>query len=142
MFYYLPIILTVVSNVLYHCFLKLTPANVNPILSLTVTYATAMVLTLVIYPFFPNQSTIIGDFKALNWTSWALGFAIVGLEVGFILAYRWGWPISLAGVVSNIAVAMLLIPLGLLFFKETLNVINAIGFVVCLIGLVLVNYKG
>lgn len=141
MFYYLTIVLTVFSNVFYHIFLKLTPSNVNPIISLSVTYAIAMIATLIIYPFYPNQSAILADLKSLNWASYALGLAIVGLEVGFILAYRFGWQISLAGIISNISVAVLLIPFGLFFFKETLSLTNIMGLIFCIVGLVLVNYK-
>jgi len=142
MLYYATIALTVVSNVLYHIFLKLTPGNINPVISLTVTYAVALVATLLIYPFYPNQATVLTNLKALNWASYALGLAIVGLEVGFILAYRLGWQISMAGVISNILVAVFLIPIGLLAFKETLSLTNSIGLILCIVGLLLVNYKG
>lgn len=141
MSYYVPILLTVISNVFYHIFLKLTPSSVNPIVSLTVTYAIAMIATLVLYPFYPNQSGIVANIKSLNWASYALGLAIVGLEAGFIIAYRMGWQISLAGIISNIAVAILLIPIGLFFFKETFSLTNIIGIILCIFGLVLVNYK-
>lgn len=141
MFYYLPIILTVISNVFYHIFLKSTPNSVNPIISLTATYATAMLATLIIYPFYPTHSSLVSNFKALNWASYALGLAIVGLECGFILAYRLGWPVNMAGVISNIAVSILLIPVGLLLFKETLSVTNVMGLIFCIVGLFLINYK-
>lgn len=141
MFYYLTIGLTIISNVLYHLILKLTPANVNPVLSLAITYATAMMATLIIYPFYSNQQTLLDNVKSLNWASFALGLAIVGLELGFLLAYRLGWEISFAGIVSNIAVALILIPLGILFFQETVSAVNAVGLLFCLIGLLLVNYK-
>jgi multidrug transporter EmrE-like cation transporter len=67
--------------------------------------------------------------------------AIVGLEVGFMLAYRAGWNITLAGLVSSTTVSLLLIPVGLLFFRESLTAVNALGIALCLAGLVLVNYK-
>lgn len=141
MTYYFPILLTVFSNVFYHIFLKLTPGSVNPIISLTITYAIAMVATMIIYPFYPSQSTVITELKSLNWASYALGVAIVGLEIGFLLAYRMGWQINMAGIISNIAVALVLIPIGLFFFKESLSTINLAGLFFCLLGLILVNYK-
>ena len=45
-----------------------------------------------------------GGLKELNWASYALGLVVVLLEVGFLLAYRAGWKISLAAVYSNVAV--------------------------------------
>jgi multidrug transporter EmrE-like cation transporter len=62
------------------------------------------------------------------------------LELGFLLAYRAGWNISLAGLVSNTTVAMLLLPVGLVLFRERLSGINAVGVVVALLGLVLMNW--
>lgn len=138
---YWPIVLTVTSNVFYHVFLKLTPASANPLLSLAVAYATAMVTTLSIYPFYSNGSSFRQAFGELDWTSYALGIAIVGLEVGFLVAYRLGWQISLAGMISNSAVALLLIPIGLLFFKDSVSTVNIIGIVFCFVGLILVNWK-
>jgi uncharacterized membrane protein len=119
----------------------MTPGNVNPIISLSVTYAVAMVTTLIIYPFYPNQASIMTNIKALNWASYTLGLAIVGLEIGFILAYRFGWQINLAAVISNFSVSVLLIPIGLICFRETLSIVNAIGLMFCIFGLVLLNYR-
>lgn len=141
MLYYLAIGLTVMSNVLYHVFLKVTPATVNPLLSLVVTYLVAATATAVIYLFYPDKTSLTAGLKELNWASYALGFAIVGLEVGFILAYRAGWNINMAGLVSSTTVSMLLIPVGLLVFRESLTVVNVVGIALCLIGLILVNYK-
>lgn len=141
MFYYLPVGLTVVANVLYHVFLKVTPASVNPLVSLFVTYLVAAGATAVIYLLFPETGPLADAVKGLNWASYALGLAIVGLEVGFFLAYRAGWNISLAGLVSSTTVSLLLIPVGLLAFRESLTATNMIGVALCLIGLILVNYK-
>jgi multidrug transporter EmrE-like cation transporter len=77
----------------------------------------------------------------VNWASVALGVAIVGLELGFLLAYRAGWNISVAGIVSASLVALVLIPVGLTFFKEKLTPLNLLGVVLCIAGLVLVNIK-
>lgn len=83
----------------------------------------------------------LASLQKLNWTSYALGLAIIGLELGYLLAYRAGWDLSLGALVSNSAVSLLLIPLGLLLFKERLTVVNGIGIVFCLIGLLLINSK-
>ncbi len=142
MLYYMAIGLTVVSNVLYHVFLKVTPATVNPILSLVVTYLTAAAATTAIYFLSPDKASLTAGLKELNWASYALGLAIVGLEVGFMLAYRAGWNITLAGLVSSTTVSLLLIPVGLLFFRESLSAVNGLGIALCLVGLILVNYQG
>lgn len=139
--YYAAIIITIAANVCYHVFLKSTPANVNPVLSLLVTYTTAAVMCLAAYPFFPGQETILASLARLNWASYALGLAVFGLEIGFLLAYRAGWNISLAGIVSNSAVALLLLPIGLLFFQEKLSSTNLFGILLCFAGLILINHR-
>ncbi len=139
--FYFSITLTIISNALYHVFQKSTPTNVNPMLALAVTYVTAAAVCLLLLPFFPLSSTLIDSLRQLNWASFALAFAIIGLELGFLLAYRAGWNISLAGIVSNITVGLVLVPIGLLFFKERVSPVNLIGIVICVVGLVMVNQK-
>lgn len=135
------IALTVLSNVLYHVFQKLIPGNVNPLLSLAVTYLIAATATLLLLPLFPLQGPLGAEIRKLNWASLGLGAVIVGLELGFLLAYRSGWNISIASLVANTTVALLLIPVGLLLFKEELSAVNILGVVLAIAGLVLVNLK-
>ena len=59
------------------------------------------------------------------------------IEMGFLLAYRTGWRISIAAVATNAAAALVLIPIGLLVFKDHLSLKNVVGLVFCLVGLAL-----
>jgi uncharacterized membrane protein len=139
--YYLSIALTTLSNLLYHFFQKSVAPKANPLFSLTITYITAAIVSFMLWPFFAGGSNAATSFKNLNWASFALGIAIIGLELGFLLAYRAGWNISIGALVSNLAVTLLLIPLGALLFKERLSVINMIGIGLSVIGLICMNYK-
>lgn len=139
--YYLPIGLTIFSNVIYHVILKITPGNVNPALSLIITYLTAALCCLLILPFYPHSAGLVQSIKQLNWVSVGLGVVIVGLEMGFLLAYRVGWEISLVGIVSSTCVALILIPIGLLLFKEKISLLNLLGVFVCIAGLIMINRR-
>jgi uncharacterized membrane protein len=139
--FYGAIALTVLANVLYHLFQKVIPAGVNPMLSLMVTYLVAAALSLALMPLFPMQGELMAEIRKVNWASAALGAAIIGLELGFLLAYRQGWNISLASLVANTTVALILIPIGLLLFKEKVTAVNIVGMVLALLGLILVNVK-
>ncbi|MCG2788263.1 MAG: hypothetical protein L6461_24505 [Anaerolineae bacterium] len=132
--------LAILASTLYHIFQKSTPAEVNPALSLLVTYGTAAVATLGLFIFYPPQN-LAQDFAKLNWASYALGLSIVGLELGILLAYRFGWQISLLGVVVHIAAALILLPIGLLLFREKLSPLNLVGIGLCILGLILVNWR-
>jgi uncharacterized membrane protein len=135
------IAITILSNVFYHIVQKVTPQQANPVLSLAVSYLAAAAICLALLPVFPLQGGWRESLKQLNWTSLVLALAIVGLEVGFLLAYRSGWDISLAALVSNTTVALILLPIGLQFFNEKLTPVNIVGVLVTLVGLVLVNWK-
>jgi drug/metabolite transporter (DMT)-like permease len=135
------IVLTILSNVFYHIVQKVTPQQVTPVLSLAVSYLAAAAICLLLLPVFPFKQSFRDSLAQLNWTSLGLALVIVGMEIGYLLAYRSGWDISLAGLVSNATVALILLPIGLQFFKEKLAPVNIVGVLVCVVGLVLVNWK-
>ena len=139
---FLPIILAIITSMLYHLFQKLTPAGANPILALVVTYVTATIASLILLPAFPLNVNLRESVRSVNWVSIALGLTIVGLELGYLLAYRAGWNISIAGIFSNATVALLLIPIGIALFNEKLSMFNLAGILFCTLGLVLVNRRG
>ncbi|HEX3012423.1 MAG TPA: EamA family transporter [Syntrophomonadaceae bacterium] len=141
MLYYLPIALVVISNVFYHLFQKMIPDNVNPVLSLIITYVTAAILCMIILPWCMKDTSLAAEIRKINWTSFALGASIIGLELGFLLAYRAGWNISVGALVANTIVSLLLIPIGLLIFKETLSVPNVVGIILGMGGLILINFR-
>ena len=132
------IVLIVVSNVAYHVSQKSIPATLNPVLSLLVTYFVAIGITLCLYPLFPARPASAPLSRQIHWSSVVIGVAIVGVELGYLLAYRAGWRVTVGSAAANAAVALLLIPVGLLFFGERLSLGNAIGVILCLAGLILV----
>lgn len=137
--YIFPIALVVVSNIVYNVSQKSTPHDVNPFSALLITYLTAGILVLIAFPFYKTDKGFFQSFNGLNWTSFALGVAIVGLELGYLLAYRAGWNLSVGSLVANIILAIVLIPIGILFYKEIFTINQIIGVVFCMVGLVLIN---
>lgn len=137
--YYMAMGLTVVSSVFYHIIQKSTPSNVNPISSIFTTYLTAIFLCMVAYPFFRTTGGIVQSFKELNWTSYALGAAVFGIEIGFLLAYRVGWDVSLANIISAVLVTLALILAGVGIFHEKLTLTNGMGVLLCMAGIVLIK---
>lgn len=139
--FYVSFAIVVLSSVLYHVLQRAIATGVNPVISLMVTYVTAMLLSSLLLVIFPLRSTLYSALVELNWASVALGLAIVGLELGFLLAYRAGWNVGLAGVATNVAGALLLLPIGVALFKERPSAINVAGVFVCLLGLWMVNTR-
>ena len=130
--------LTIIANLMYHSCQKGIAANANPLISLLATYATAIVATLLAVLILNPRGEEVWSASAwtrLNWASFALGFAAVGLELGFLWVYRSGWKISLAALYSNVLVTLALIPVGMLFFHEGLTLRKGIGILFALSGL-------
>jgi uncharacterized membrane protein len=139
--YVFSIILIVGSNVIYNISQKSTPENANPFSSLFITYLVGIIITVIAFPFYKSDKGFIDSFKDLNWTSVLLGFSIVGLELGYLMAYRAGWNISVGSLVANILLAIILIPIGIMFFKENFELSKVLGVAFCILGLVLINKK-
>ena len=137
--YVFSIVLIIVSNVVYNISQKSTPQNVNPFSALLTTYVTAAVLTVIAAQFYKSDKGFTQSFSQLNWTSIVLGVSIVGLELGYMLAYRAGWNISLGSLVANIILALILIPIGVIFFKEGFDFQKIIGVAFCIVGLIIIN---
>jgi len=139
--FYFSISLAIASSALYHFTAKSTPSNVNFTVSLLVTYAVAFVVTLLGFFFFPATNGIAAEFKHLNWASIGLAIAIVGIEFGFLLTYRAGWHLGIAAVLVNVVASLILVPVTIFFFKDRISWINILGILVCLAGLVMLNWK-
>ena len=137
--YLWPVGLIVFTNIIYNIATKSTPESANPYLSLVVTYFTGMVVTFLLYWLSRPQASLVSNLRTLNWSSWQLGLAIVGLEVGYIYLYRAGWNISVGSLVCNILLAVALVLIGVLFYKEQLRLTQIAGIACCIIGLVLIN---
>jgi len=137
--YVFSIVLVVASNVLYNLMQKFTPTKANPFSALLVTYLTAALITAAALWASKPERGFFNSFKDLNWTSIALGVAIIGLEFGYLMVYRSGWKISVGSLVANIALAVILIPVGVFFFKEGFGTNKIIGAILCILGLIMIN---
>jgi multidrug transporter EmrE-like cation transporter len=139
--FYFSITLAIISSALYHFTAKSTPSHVNFTVSLLVTYAVAFAVTLLGFFFFPATNGVLAELKQLNWASFGLAVAIVGIEFGFLLTYRAGWHLGIAAVVVNVVASLLLVPVTILLFKDKISWVNILGILVCLAGLVMLNWK-
>ena len=139
--FYFSITLAICSSALYHFVAKSTPSNVNFTVSLLVTYAVAFVVTLFGFLFFTATEGIAVELKKLNWASIGLAVAVVGIEFGFLLVYRSGWNLGIAAVVTNVVASLLLIPVAIFLNKDKISLVNIAGILVCLAGLVMLNWK-
>ncbi|NLW56325.1 MAG: EamA family transporter [Firmicutes bacterium] len=137
--YIFSIALIVASNILYNISQKSTPEQANPFSALFVTYLLAGIISAVAFYLSKAEKTLLQSCHELNWTSLALAVSIVGLEFGYIMAYRAGWNISVGSLVANILLAIALIPIGIFFYHEGFGLNKVLGVILCIAGLILIN---
>ena len=142
MFSYIwPIALVVLSNVVYQICAKSVPEGMNAFASLTVTYLVSAVTSGILYFALGHDGSLIREDQKLNWAPLVLGIVIVGLEAGFIYAYKVGWQVSTASIVQSSFLAIALIFVGFLLYHEAISWNKLVGVAICLIGLVFINLK-
>ena len=134
-----PILIIVLSNVLYNVCTKSTPSEINAFATLSVTYLVAAAVSFAIFFITSKNKNILTEFSKTNWTTFVLGFVIIGLELGYILAFRNGWKMNTASVTANITLAVALIFVSMIFYKESITLKQVAGIVLCGGGLVLIN---
>jgi uncharacterized membrane protein len=136
--FYFPFALTVAGMLLYHLSQKSVPAGMNPFLVTIIAYLVGIILCVACALAFPDRKNVLDSFKLSNWAVFTLGAAAALIEIGFLLAYRAGWKISMAAVATNAAAAIALIPIGIIMYKDHLSWRNTLGLVLCIFGLALV----
>ncbi len=142
MFSYIwPLALVVLSNVLYQICAKSVPNGMHPLASLTVTYTVSAVVSLVLFFVLNRGGNLFKEYAKLNWAPLVFGVVLVGLEVGFIYAYKAGWAVSTAQIVQSAILAVALLFVGFFLYREPLHWNKIVGVVICLAGLFVINLK-
>ena len=135
------LLLAIVTTVGYHLVMKLTPAAVNPFLSLAASYTLGAAVFLACYALAPDAPPLREALKPLNWTVFGLVIAVVGLDVGFLMLYRTGFDVSLGQILTQSGAALILLVAGVALFREKLSVANLAGVALCVVGFWLINRK-
>ena len=139
--YIWPMALIIVSNTFYQICTKSTPEKMNPFASLTVTYLVGAVISAVLYFILGGGGSILQEYKKLNWAPFVLGIVIVGLEGGWIYAYKAGWQVSSGQIIQCAILGIILIFVGTLVYREALTWNKIVGIIICMVGLVFINLK-
>lgn len=112
---------------------KATPVTAPPFLALSMTYLVSFLLCAAAYVV--TGPSLRQDLQTINWASAAWGLTLVAVEFGYILLYRAGWKISIASLLANVSVALLLAGIGVLLYKDILLPRQIIGIILCLAGI-------
>ena len=138
---FLPIALAVFGGVMYHVSQKSVPKTVNPYSAIIIAYAIGIILCIAVMFIDPAEKSFAASVRESNWAVAGLGIGAAIIEVSVLLAYRLGSNISVTSVVINISVALILLPIGIIVYKEQLSMRTVAGIACCLIGLYLISKK-
>ncbi|MGN1030693.1 MAG: EamA family transporter [Butyricicoccaceae bacterium] len=136
---YWPILLVVASNTFYHICAKSMPEKLNPLASLVITYLISALVAVILYFVTNPGHSLVQEYQNVNWTSFLLGIAIVGLEFGNIYMYKIGWNINTGYLVQSILLAVTLLVVGLLLYHEAITWTKLLGILICMIGIYFLN---
>ena len=145
-----PLVMVVVGSLLYHLAQKSVPEGTPPLLVVGLAYLVGLVLCGIGHALFrgeaPRADPISAFWSELGRLSvWkaavGIGVAAFLIEIGYLLTYRVGWDLGLASVLANLAIAILLLPLGVLFFGERITLRTVVGVACCLIGFLLLTRR-
>lgn len=121
-----PVVLVIVSAVVYHLAQKSLGTTTSPWPVLALAYAVALVLTLVL-------ALVSGDdllrlpARPERTAALLIGLGALGVEAGFFFAYRAGWSLASASVIGNALVTVILATIGILAFGEHLSPTRGAG---------------
>ena len=139
--YVWPLALVIFSNTVYQICAKSVPKEINPLASLTVTYLAATLVSGILYATLSDDIDFLREYEKLNWAPALLGLVIVGLEAGWIYAYKAGWQVSTGFIVQSSVLAVVLLFVGYWMYHEALSWNKIVGVSICMIGLVFINMK-
>lgn len=137
--YVLSIALVIAANVGYHLFQKTIRPDVIAPASLVATYVVALLGSLLLLWLWPATEGPVAAVRRAGPTSYLLGLAVIGLEVGFLWAYRCGWDLSITAAYANVAVAVALVPIGVLVFSDRMDGRRIAGLLLAVAGLWLLS---
>lgn len=134
-----PIALVVFSNVVYQICAKGVPKDMDTMASMIITYLVGAVCSAVMFFVMNRNGNLLQEYSKMNWAPIFLGVSVVGLEVGFIYAYKNGWAVSTASIVQSAFLAVVLLFVGALLYHETISITKLIGVGFCLVGIFFLN---
>ena len=128
------IVLVIASQVAYQLAVKAIPGESNPFGVLIIVYGLAMIACIVLSPLAGRPVAFADVRRLLSWPTCLLALAVVGIEIGYLLAYRSGWKLGATFAVTSVATVTVLALLGVAWFGELLDGKRVLGLVLALAG--------
>jgi len=128
------IMIVIGSQVAYQLAVRAIPRESNPFGVLVIVYGLAMLACMVLSPLAGRPLALVDVRRLLTWPTGLLALAVVGIEIGYLLAYRSGWKTGVIFGVTSIATVTVLALVGVAWFAEPLDDRRVPGLVLALAG--------
>lgn len=139
--YYLSAVVAIVGTIGYHSFVKKIPSGIHPLVSVVGIYVAVLIICIPLLLLLPIPGGLTLHLKQLNWVQLAIAIAIIFMEIGFLLMYRYGWDLSVGNVVTGVVINIILMAIGLLILREQLTFLNIAGIILSIIGVAMISYR-
>jgi drug/metabolite transporter (DMT)-like permease len=140
--FFLPILIIVVSNVVYDVSSKSINEDLNAYAGTTIIYSILAIFNFLVFEILNPAGSVITEWSQVNWAVATFALGSIGLESGYIFLFRVGWNISLGGMVCNILLAMSMLGVGQMLFNETVSLRQYSGVLLCIVGLIIIFRAG
>ncbi|MCB0416959.1 MAG: hypothetical protein KDD39_04870 [Bdellovibrionales bacterium] len=144
LYHYLPIAVIAGAAALYHASSKNLGGalGANPWAVLALTYLLSALVSFVLFWFWPAGEGVKGaEWRSVLPGAMLLGLACVGIEGGYLLAYRFGWDITQLFSITSVVNTMAIFAVGLVLFKEHLTPSALVGLSFVITGIGLVHWR-
>lgn len=131
----------IVGGLLYQFSQKSIAHGLNAYFVIIIAYLAGIVLCLICQWLYPAEGSLTQAVRKANWAVYGVGAGAVLVEIGFLLAYRQGWQISVTSMLVNMVISLVLVPVGLLVYREKISGWNALGIAFYLAGLLLISKR-
>ena len=139
--FYLSLGIAVIGLAIYHLSLKRAPLEINPFAFLAIGYVVAAALCLasvrIVNGKMPWQM-----FSTSLWITLAmLSTGVMLIEIGTLLSYRHGWPLGTVGPVGNALALVVLLPVAIFYFKDSISRSQLLGLALVVVGMILLSRR-
>lgn len=131
-----PIGLLLVAHTFYQVSAKSVPEAMDPFAAVFINYVVAACAAFVLWMVMGQEKNLVVQLGKLNWAPVVMGLTITAVEVASVFMYKLGWNISVGTTIVNIALAVVLAVIGVMFYKEVLTMQQLVGIGLCIAGVI------
>lgn len=131
-----PIGLLLVAHTVYQVSAKSVPEAMDPFAAVFFNYVVAACAAFILWMVMGQEKNLAVQLGKMNWAPVVMGLTITAVEVASVFMYKLGWNISVGTTIVNIALAVVLAVIGVMFYKEVLTTQQLMGIGLCIAGVI------